>query len=364
MVTVVGVRFKKAGKVYYFDPGDLDIDKGTLVVVETARGLECGEVVVGPKQVQEDEIVQPLKNVIREVTEEDLVQLETNTKEAARAHEIALEKIAEHGLPMKLIDTEYTFDTSKLIFYFTADGRVDFRELVKDLAAIFKTRIELRQIGVRDEAKMIGGLGSCGRALCCASFLGDFEPVSIKMAKEQNLSLNPTKISGICGRLMCCLKYESETYKEAKEELPNIGSTVLTEYGEAEVEDVNLLQGLVTVKVEDENYTLDADEVEEISRDILRSRKKVQESLNQDEDDVVEEFYDETLIDYEPKPQIHQHLEFNSDLKPDVKSEIRSEGKEKKKISKKPRRPRKRKRNRKPKEHLGVNKPQGNKQQS
>lgn len=286
MIAVVGVRFKKAGKVYYFDPGDIDLEQGNLVVVETARGIECGEIVVGPKQVSVDEIVQPLKRVIRLVTAEDQAQLEQNERDAIKAHETALEKIEQHELPMKLIDTEYTFDNSKLIFYFTADGRVDFRELVKDLAAIFKIRIELRQIGVRDEAKMIGGLGPCGRPLCCSSFLGDFEPVSIRMAKEQNLSLNPTKISGICGRLMCCLKYESEAYKEAREELPNIGSTVLTEYGKAEVEDVNILQGLVKVKVEDENYTLDVDEIEEIARDITKPRKKpIEQNLNNNNSD-------------------------------------------------------------------------------
>ncbi|NLM68734.1 MAG: stage 0 sporulation family protein, partial [Firmicutes bacterium] len=205
MVKIVGVRFKKAGKVYYFSPGDFDIEVGQNVIVETARGTEFGEVVVGIKEVEEEDVVQPLKQVIRIATEEDRSHMEENRVKAAKAFDIALEKIEKHGLPMKLIDSEYTFDNSKLIFYFTADGRVDFRELVKDLASVFKIRIELRQIGVRDEAKVIGGLGPCGRALCCSTFLGDFEPVSIRMAKEQNLSLNPTKISGICGRLMCCL---------------------------------------------------------------------------------------------------------------------------------------------------------------
>ncbi len=225
MVTVVGVRFKKAGKVYYFDPSDLDIDLGDKVILETARGLEFGEVVVGPKQVSEEEVVQPLKQVVRIATEEDEEHVKENIEKAQKAMKIGLEKIEKHGLPMKLIDVEYTFDDSKLIFYFTADGRIDFRELVKDLASVFKTRIELRQIGVRDEAKMLGGLGPCGRTLCCSTFLGDFEPVSIKMAKEQNLSLNPTKISGICGRLMCCLKYESELYKDKPAAvLPKYGS--------------------------------------------------------------------------------------------------------------------------------------------
>lgn len=218
MQTVVGVRFKPAGKIYYFDPGNLELRPSDRVVVETARGIEYGEVVVGPKQVPETSLVQPLKTVIRRGTPEDELRIHENRRKEKEAFRICKEKIQEHGLPMKLIDVEYTFDNSKIIFYFTAEGRVDFRDLVKNLAAIFRTRIELRQIGVRDEAKMIGGIGSCGRVLCCRSFLGDFEPVSIRMAKDQNLSLNPIKISGICGRLMCCLKYESETYENQKAE--------------------------------------------------------------------------------------------------------------------------------------------------
>lgn len=217
MVTVVGVRFKKAGKIYYFSPGEIQVAAGDGCVVETARGVEFGEVVVSSKQISESEVVQPLKQVLRSATKDDYDKLESNKTRAEEAFEIALKKIKEHDLPMRLLDSEYTLDDSKLIFSFSADGRVDFRELVKDLAAIFRTRIELRQVGVRDEAKMIGGLGSCGRGLCCSTFLGDFEPVSIKMAKDQNLSLNPTKISGVCGRLMCCLKYEAETYKENKQ---------------------------------------------------------------------------------------------------------------------------------------------------
>ncbi len=267
MIDIVGVRFKNAGKVYYFDPSDLDIEKGQSVIVETARGTEYGEVVVGRKKVKEEDVVQPLKEVIRVATEEDQKRMEANQKAAIEAFDIALEKIEKHQLPMKLIDSEYTFDDSKLIFYFTADGRVDFRELVKDLASIFKMRIELRQIGVRDEAKVIGGLGPCGRNLCCASFLGDFEPVSIRMAKDQNLSLNPTKISGICGRLMCCLKYEVDTYKEAKEGLPNKGATVMTAHGKAEVTDVRPLCGKVTVEIDQEYYVFHKDEVKEIPRD-------------------------------------------------------------------------------------------------
>lgn len=216
MTKVVGVRFKSAGKIYYFDPGDLEIAAGANVIVETVRGLEFGKAVIGVRMVPEDDVVLPLKKVLRQATPEDEVQVEANRQKEEDAKEICQKKILEHNLPMKLVDVEYTFDSSKVIFYFTAEGRVDFRELVKDLASVFRTRIELRQIGVRDEAKMLGGIGSCGRVLCCTSFLGDFEPVSIRMAKDQNLSLNPTKISGICGRLMCCLKYESEGYECGK----------------------------------------------------------------------------------------------------------------------------------------------------
>lgn len=213
MPCVVGVRFKPAGKVYYFDSEQIHFDIGDQVIVETIRGIECGTVALGNRDISEDKLVMPLKKVIRKANPEDKQIYENNKKKEKEAFEICRKKIKEHDLPMRLIDAEYTFDVGKIIFYFTAEGRVDFRELVKDLAAIFKTRIELRQIGVRDEAKMLGGIGSCGRILCCHNFLGEFEPVSIKMAKEQNLSLNPTKISGICGRLMCCLKYESELYE-------------------------------------------------------------------------------------------------------------------------------------------------------
>jgi cell fate regulator YaaT (PSP1 superfamily) len=218
MVDVIGIRFKAAGKIYYFAPGNEEIPVNTYVIVETIRGLEMGKVVIGLRQVPEEEVVLPLKKVLRIATREDLRKMKANEDKVEDARKICLQKIAAHNLPMKLVDVEYTFDGSKIIFYFTAEGRVDFRELVKDLAAVFRTRIELRQIGVRDEAKMLGGLGSCGRELCCASFLGDFEPVSIRMAKEQNLSLNPTKISGICGRLMCCLKYENECYECRRKE--------------------------------------------------------------------------------------------------------------------------------------------------
>ncbi|MBS3902448.1 MAG: stage 0 sporulation family protein [Dethiobacter sp.] len=218
MLTVAGVRFKKAGKIYYFDPDGNELARGAFAIVETSRGLEFGEVVVAPKEVAEEEVIQPLKKVVRTASEEDCQKILENRQKEEEAFDLVLQKIHEHNLEMKLVDVEYTFDRSKIIFYFTADGRVDFRELVKDLATVFRTRIELRQIGVRDEAKMVGGLGPCGRILCCHTFLGEFEPVSIRMAKDQNLSLNPTKISGVCGRLMCCLRYESDAYELARAE--------------------------------------------------------------------------------------------------------------------------------------------------
>lgn len=241
MILVVGIRFKKAGKIYYFDPDNINVEKGQNVVVETSRGVEFGEVVVGPKEIAEEDVVAPLKKVLRIATQEDELQNKQNLEKEKEAFATCLEKIDQHQLDMKLIDVEYTFDNNKVIFYFTADGRVDFRELVKDLAAIFKTRIELRQIGVRDEAKMIGGIGPCGKSLCCATWLGDFEPVSIKMAKEQSLSLNPTKISGICGRLMCCLKYEHEMYQKLRDGLPEVGEKVITPEGPAIVIENNAL---------------------------------------------------------------------------------------------------------------------------
>lgn len=252
MVTVVGVRFKKAGKIYYFSPSELAIKKDDNVIVETARGVEFGECVIAPKQIDESEIVSPLKSVIRAATEEDIRKHTENKDKEKAAFDICLEKINQHNLRMKLIDVEYTFDNNKVIFYFTADGRVDFRELVKDLAAIFRTRIELRQIGVRDEAKMIGGLGPCGRTLCCSTFLGDFAPVSIKMAKEQNLSLNPTKISGICGRLMCCLNYEQETYENIRKGLPKVDSIVQTPYGRGIVISNSVVKESVKVKIKNQ----------------------------------------------------------------------------------------------------------------
>lgn len=241
MITVVGVRFKKAGKIYYFDPGDLEIEKGQHVIVETARGIEYGQCVIGKREIPESEIVSPLKPVLRVSSPEDDSIHQNNKIKAKEAMDLCQEKIIAHSLQMKLIDVEYTFDNNKVIFYFTADGRIDFRELVKDLAAVFRTRIELRQIGVRDESKMIKGLGPCGREICCGSWLGDFAPVSIKMAKDQNLSLNPVKISGLCGRLMCCLKYEYDTYVQIRVGMPNRGDKVKTPDGTAYVIDTNIL---------------------------------------------------------------------------------------------------------------------------
>lgn len=250
MVRVIGVRFKTAGKIYYFDPEDLEINVDDFVVVETVRGIEYGKVAIGIKEISEEEIISPLKKVIRVATEEDKLHAIENKKQEKEAFSICLKKISEHNLEMKLIDVEYTFDNNKILFYFTADGRIDFRELVKDLASVFRTRIELRQIGVRDEAKMMGGIGICGRVLCCKQFLGDFHPVSIKMAKEQGLSLNPTKISGACGRLMCCLKYEQEAYEDINKHIPKQGAIVKTPDGQGLVVHVSVLKELVKVKLD------------------------------------------------------------------------------------------------------------------
>lgn len=251
MYSVVGVRFKKAGKVYYFDPVGLNVERENHVIVETSRGIEYGKVVIGKKEVDESDVVLPLKKVIRVADQQDAKVVEENKNAAKEAFQIGLEKIRQHQLQMKLVDVEYTFDRNKVIFYFTAEGRVDFRELVKDLAGIFRTRIELRQIGVRDEAKMLGGIGPCGRTLCCSTWLGDFEPVSIKMAKDQNLSLNPTKISGLCGRLMCCLKYEHDNYEtvKEKEDIPPVGSLVVTSLGEGKVMAIHPKDRTVQVQV-------------------------------------------------------------------------------------------------------------------
>ena len=277
MAVVVGIRFKKAGKIYYFGPDEIELKIDDAVIVETARGIEFGIIVIGPKDIKEEDLAAPLKNVIRKATDEDIEKELENRQKQVEAFDICLEKIEKHKLDMKLIEVEYTFDNNKVIFYFTSEGRVDFRELVKDLASIFKTRIELRQIGVRDEAKMIGGLGPWGRTLCCSTFLGEFEPVSIKMAKEQDLSLNPTKISGICGRLMCCLKYEHETYEDIIDKLPEIGSRVKTPRGIGRVVDTVTLLELVKVRLKTEDDTVEIipfvlDEIEQVEVEIEKKK--------------------------------------------------------------------------------------------
>ncbi len=250
MTEIIGVRFKDVGKIYYFDPDGKKLVKGDKVIVETARGIECGEIVIENIEKPDEQIVKPLKLVIRKATEDDIRTIENNRKKEKDASRICLEKIAKHKLDMKLVDVEYTFDGGKILFYFTADGRVDFRELVKDLASVFRTRIELRQIGVRDESKMLGGLGMCGREFCCSSFLGEFQPVSIKMAKEQGLSLNPVKISGTCGRLMCCLKYEQDSYEHLLRVTPKPGAIVETDEGRGTVIENNLLTGMLKVRLD------------------------------------------------------------------------------------------------------------------
>ena len=283
MTKVIGVRFRQAGKVYFFSPGKLHVKQGDKVIVETARGVEFGSVVTGPKDVKDEEITQPLKSVIRVATEEDKRNEEKNREKEKEAFDICLEKIRKHELDMKLINAEYTFDGNKVLFYFTADGRIDFRELVKDLAAVFRSRIELRQIGVRDETKIRGGIGICGRPLCCHTYLSDFAPVSIKMAKEQNLSLNPTKISGVCGRLMCCLTNEEETYEELNSRLPAIGDTVTTIEGlKGEVQSVSVLRQLVKVVV---NLDDDEKEIREYKAKELRfkPRKRKDMKLSKEE---------------------------------------------------------------------------------
>lgn len=271
MTKVIGVRFRNAGKIYYFAPGKFDIKSGDHVIVETARGIEYGFVVLGSREVEDNKVVQPLKSVIRMANAEDEATESSNKKKEKEAFKVCLEKIRKHNLEMKLIDVEYTFDNNKVLFYFTADGRIDFRELVKDLAAVFKTRIELRQVGVRDETKIVGGVGVCGRALCCHSYLSEFIPVSIKMAKEQNLSLNQTKISGVCGRLMCCLKNEQETYEELNRNLPGIGDIVTTPQGvSGTVQSVNVLRQMVKIVVE----VNDEKEIQEFPVRDLRFRPK------------------------------------------------------------------------------------------
>jgi cell fate regulator YaaT (PSP1 superfamily) len=280
MVTIVGIRFKKTGKIYYFAPGNLDIKKGDKVIVETSRGVEMGDVVIGMKELDDNQIVHPLKMLIRIATLQDIKQAGENIQKEKDAYITCTQKIKEHKLSMKLIDVEYTFDRNKILFYFTADGRIDFRELVKDLAGIFRTRIELRQIGVRDEAKMIGGLGICGKKLCCSSFLGEFEPVSIKMAKEQNLSLNPSKISGTCGRLMCCLRYEQNAYEELIKRMPKVNAIVSTPQGKGVVVDVSLIKEMVKVKLDKG----DEKDLQEFKASEIKVIKDGEKNNNNDED--------------------------------------------------------------------------------
>ena len=287
MTTVIGIRFKDGGKVYYFDPKDLSPKIGDYVIVETARGIECGIVAMEKSEVEDSAVVSPLKQIVREADEKDIAQVEKNRAKEKEAFDVCLEKIEQHKLEMKLVDVEVTFDNSKMLFYFTADGRIDFRELVKDLASIFRTRIELRQIGVRDESKMLGGLGVCGRPFCCSSFLGEFQPVSIKMAKDQGLSLNLAKISGTCGRLMCCLKYEQSVYDELLKVTPRQGSYVATKEGNGIVTEVNILKGTLKVKIEghEENniapILFSRDEVK-----LIRPPKPRKEDKNGDEEDI------------------------------------------------------------------------------
>ncbi len=292
MIRVTSVRFKTAGKVYYFDPGEFEPKEGDFVIVETARGLEYGEVIEDVKEVSSKEVVSPLKSVIRIANEADTKQYKENQEKKEKALKTCQEKVDKHNLPMKLIDVEYTFDKSKVIFYFAADGRVDFRELVKDLAGVFKMRIELRQIGVRDEAKMIGGIGTCGRPLCCHTWLSDFEPVSIKMAKVQNLSLNPTKISGICGRLMCCLKYENDVYIDMKRNLPDPGDKVKIGGQHAVVVETNIFKGTLKVKYlpkngeegSDELFIVDKSEITKIEKRKPKVEEEIDEEIKKLED--------------------------------------------------------------------------------
>ena len=286
MLKIIGVRFKSIGKFYYFDPHGLDIKMNDKVIVETARGVECGEVVLCGREIDETQFSNPIKQVIRIATPEDFAVIEKNKAKEKDAFKICEEKIKHHKLKMNLIDVECTFDNSKLLFYFTAEGRIDFRELVKDLAAVFRTRIELRQIGVRDEAKMLGGLGICGRQFCCSQFLGEFQPVSIKMAKEQSLSLNPTKISGTCGRLMCCLKYEQENYEELLKTTPKVGAIVKTADGRGVVEEANIITGKLRIKLDktDAVVTLDKSEVEVLKDAVIKLNKNEIKALKSLED--------------------------------------------------------------------------------
>ena len=308
MIKVIGVRFRTAGKIYYFDPVKYEIKKGDHVIVETARGIEFGTVVLSPKEVEDDKVVQPLKAVLRLATEKDMEQEAENKKKEKEAYKICLEKIRKHNLEMKLIDAEYTFDNNKVLFYFTADGRIDFRELVKDLAAVFKTRIELRQIGVRDETKIVGGIGICGRPLCCHTHLSEFAPVSIKMAKEQNLSLNPTKISGVCGRLMCCLNNEEETYEELNRKLPNVGDFVTTDDGlRGEVHSVNVLRQMVKVLIDID----DEKELKEYRADQLKFKKRHKNRKENANSEELKELKELEKLEKKEKQEKHSGLDDN-----------------------------------------------------
>ena len=324
MATVIGVRFKKAGKVYYFDPCDFWPKPGQNVVVETARGIEFGEVVTGARSVSDDQIVSPLKKVVRIATEEDEQRAEYNARREEEAFRVCQEKVARHKLEMKLVSVEYTFDNSKIIFYFTANGRVDFRELVKDLASVFKMRIELRQIGVRDEAKMLGGLGSCGRPICCGAFLGDFQPVSIKMAKEQNLSLNPSKISGLCGRLMCCLKYEQDTYERTLKRVPRVGKDIVTPDGVGVITEINAIRERVKVRIrvgDDDSFEVREYAIDEVRKPgpddapAIRETPKPQERKPQGKRTPIPEQSEES--EEEPKKKRYPHQKAPKNLSTD-----------------------------------------------
>ncbi|BEP27693.1 PSP1 domain-containing protein [Helicovermis profundi] len=335
MIEVVGIRFKKAGKIYYFDPDNIEIERDENVIVETARGIEYGKVVIGKRNVPDDEIVQPLKKVLRVSTEEDDITHAQNKKKKKEAFEICVEKIEKHEMDMKLIDVEYTFDNNKVIFYFTAEGRVDFRDLVKDLASVFKTRIELRQIGVRDEAKMVNGIGPCGLRLCCANWLGDFAPVSIKMAKDQSLSLNPSKISGVCGRLMCCLKYEYNTYKDLRKVMPVRGEKIITPSGKAIVVNSSILHENVKVRLisEDKKHELE-DEILIFGKDEIKRIEKIKNKDDHEKLDVetmkeLEEL-DETKKSSKKRPTNNKKKNYNrqDNKKNDYKKqEVKSEQK-------------------------------------
>ena len=321
MIKVVGIRFRNAGKIYYFDPKDFEMEVGSHAIVETARGIEYGTVLIAPREVADDQVIQPLKPVIRVATEEDTKTVERNKEREKSAYKICQEKIAKHGLEMKLVQAEYTCYSNKLLCYFTADGRIDFRELVKDLASVFRTRIELRQIGVRDETKMLGGIGICGRELCCCSYLSDFVPVSIKMAKEQNLSLNPTKISGVCGRLMCCLKNEEETYEYLNSRLPGVGDTVTTATGETgEVQSVNVLRQKVKVLIEvDDEKELHEYDVDELK---FRPRRK-NVKLSAKELEELEGLADEEIDASENKQVVRPELENQDEHREDNRDQNR-----------------------------------------